>query len=258
MRKFKYFIISIVFLSGCSSTLKIQPIIKVDQESQYDNGIEFIMSSKNNSGAAVGLLSKNRTSTERMTFIVMVKNKLDQPTVFSTENITATMDNRPLIIFSYDELIAEIEKERQAQVAFAAFTGALQAASAAQSGYQYHSGSYTTNYYNRTGYVGSGYGGYTGYTYNPAAVQQVQQQAVLNTRISQNITNANANLAAHEAALYALKKETIFPNELHGGYIQLQKTLVPKSTNNIVLKIMLNGEEHVFEFIQSKLTKSSI
>lgn len=239
-------------LSGCASTIRVQPIAGPDQQTMYKDGTEAIISKKR-SVVAVRPSTNTYTSEQRPTFVVSVLNGTDKPIVFSTENITASASGSALKVFSYDELVAEVENQRKWAAVAAALSGVAQSMSAAQAGNQYTYGSYNTNYYGNRGYSGYGYGTYSAYTYNPAAAAQAQ--AAANAQMNQNFENINssANAALADLSRTILKKETVLPNEWHGGFVKLQQAPPPEISNSILLKVLFGDEEHSFEFTQTKV-----
>lgn len=239
-------------LSGCASTLRVQPVAAPDQQTMYKDGTEAIISKKR-SVVTVRPSDNTYTSEQRPTFVVSVLNGTDKPIVFSTEDITASAAGSPLKVFSYDELVAEVENQRKWAAVAAALSGMAQSMSAAQAGNQYTYGSYNTSYYGNRGYSGYGYGTYSAYTYNPAAAAQAQ--AAANAQMNQNFENINssANAALSDLGRKILKKETVLPNEWHGGYVKLQQAPIPETSNSILLRVLLGDEEHSFEFMQTKV-----
>lgn len=136
-----------------------------------------------------------------------------------------------------------------------ALNGAAQSINAANAGNTYHSGTYNTSYYgNNTGYIGSGYGSYSGYSYNPAA--SFQAQAAVNAQTQASMANIEAQTAnsLNELSATILKKSTVFPQSIYGGYITLEKLPAPETTSEIVIKISFAGEEHEFIFEHTKVT----
>lgn len=246
------FSIVCLVLSGCASTLRVQPIAAPDQQTMYKDGKEAIISKKR-SVVAVRPSDNTYTSEQRPTFVVSVLNGTDKPIVFSTEDITASASGSPLKVFSYDELVAEVENQRKWAAVAAALSGMAQSMSAAQAGNQYTYGSYNTSYYGNRGYSGYGSGTYSGYTYNPAAAAQAQ--AAANAQMNQSFDNINssANAALSDLSRKILKKETVLQNEWHGGYVKLQQAPIPETSNSILLRVLLGDEEHSFEFMQTKV-----
>ena len=121
--------------------------------------------------------------------------------------------------------------------------------SASQAGRSYTHGTYSTNSYGSRGYAGSSYGTYSGYTYDPAAAAQAQAAANAQTAQSFQNLNAAANAAVSDLSRTILKKETVTPNEWHGGYIRLQQPA--ELSNTISLMVTFGGEEHSFQFTQN-------
>lgn len=237
----------ISFLQGCATTLSLNPIAIEGQKEIYQEGTKTLISPKK-SLVAIRPSTNTYQSVQRPVLVVSVLNGTDKPFNFSTEDIEVYVDNNPLKVFTYDELVAEVEKQR----AFAAFAVALggvaQSINAANSGYTYHSGTYNSSYYSNYGYSGYGYGSYSGYSYNPSAALQAQSTANTQMLTNMAVIKSQTNQALNEIGSTILKKSTVFPQKIHGGYIKLDKIPVTKEINNISVKINAGGEIHDFNF----------
>lgn len=100
--------LAIIALSGCSSTLKLDPVAYANQQEVYQEGTEMIISSKS-SVVAIRPSSNTYDSTLRPSLIVSVFNRTDKQHVFSTENVEVFADGEPIKVYTYDELISEIK-----------------------------------------------------------------------------------------------------------------------------------------------------
>src|SRR5690606_28491869 len=130
MKRIGFVMILGCFLQSCASTLALMPQALEDQETIFQEGVEAIVSPKN-SLVAVRPLARVYSSEERPTLVVSVLNGSDEPYDLSTENIHVSIDDHPHKVFTYDELVAEIERQ-QAWAAFAvAVSGAAQSYNAA-------------------------------------------------------------------------------------------------------------------------------
>ncbi len=239
MRKLIFFAIACSLLIGCSSTLKTQPLVDKNQSTIYKGGIEFITSKKDHSEVMMGLQNNTYLSGQRLTFAVAVQNHLNQPIIFSTDNISATVEGMPLKVFSYDELILEVEEKRRDAVVSAILNGTAESINAIQAGYQYNSD-----------------GTYSG-VYNSSVVEQAQMRAMADEEMKKNMANTTAYLESSNLNNTILKKETVLPNDSHRGHIQLEETPTPKISNIIEFKVTFGEDEHLFKFEQTNLDNAS-
>lgn len=247
MHKIVITFILISLLYGCATTLRFDPIALEGQQELYQEGTKTLISPKK-SLVAIRPSTNTYQSNQYPTLVVSVLNGTEKPYNFSTEDIEVDVNNKPIKVFTYDELVAEVKKQR----AFAAFaialSGAAQSMNAASSGYTYHSGTYNSSYYSNYGYSGYGYGSYSGYSYNPAAALQAQNAA--NKQMLTNMTalRSQTNQTLNELGSTILKKSTVFPQKIHGGYIKLERIPIDTVVNDVSIKINAGGEVHNFNF----------
>ena len=254
MRKIIFVFVLIFFLQGCATTLRLDPVATDGQQEIYQEGTKTLISAKN-SLVAIRPSANTYQSSQRPTLVVSVLNGTEKPFNFSTENIDAYVNGKPVKVFTYDELVAEIKKQQAAAALAIALGGIAQSMNAANAGYTYHSGTYNSSYYGNYGYSGYGSGSYSGYSYNPAAA--LQAQAAANNQMMTNMAavKAQTNQALNTLSSTILKKSTVFPQQMYGGYIKLEKIQTPKATNNILVKINAGGEIHEFNFQLIKVTQ---
>ncbi len=240
----------LLVLSGCASTIRVEAVAGADQTKMYRGGTEVLLSRKQ-STVAVRPSANSYTSEQRPTFVVSVLNGTDQPITFSTEDIVATTAGARLKVFSYEELVEEVENQRKWAAVGAALSGVAASMNAAQAGNKYTYGTYNTNHYGSRGYYGSGYGTYSAYTYDSAAAAQAQAAANAQTAQNFQYINASAESALSDLGRTILKKETVMPNQWHGGYVRIQRPPVPERTNMISITVVFGAEEHFFQFLQT-------
>lgn len=240
------------FISGCAQTMKIKANPAAGQQIVYENGKELIVSKKV-SAFAVASLTGTIKSNQRPKFIITYFNGASVPLNFSTENISAIFNGDKARIYTFEELVEEIESNRRSQAISAALVGASQIMNAS-SGTQYHSGSFNTNYYSSGG-SGYGYGTYSGTTYDPTAAAQAQAVIKSQTMSNINSSNAYAANALNEIDRTILRAHTVMPQQFHGGYIVLQKLQLQGSENKLNIVISIDNESHVFDYIITTLEK---
>ena len=238
-------------LSSCVSTIQMSPVAKPNQSITYRDGVPVIASG-NNTKIEASPKANNRQSGERVKFYFSVYNGSTNPVNFSTENIIAKVDGKDLKVFSFDELVAETEKQRRSNALAVALLGVAQSINAANAGNQYTTSTYKTNYYGNKGYAGSSYGTYTSHTYDPAVAAAAQAQ--VNAQTSRNLREINASAEARLSHLSntILKKETVYPNTWYGGLVEIEESPIPEKSNILSLNVIFAGEEAVFDFTQTK------
>jgi hypothetical protein len=247
MRKIVFIFLLISFLQGCATTLRLDPVAIEGQQEIYQEGTETLISAKN-SLVAIRPSTNTYQSVQRPTLVVSVLNGTKKPFNFSTEDIDVYANGKPVKVFTYDELVAEVKRQQACAALAVALGGVAQSMNAANAGYTYHSGTYNSSYYSNYGYSGYGSGSYSGYSYNPAAALQAQAAANAQMLTNMTVIKSQTNQALNELGSIILKKSTVFPQKMHGGYIKLEKIQVPEAANNILVKINAGDETHEFNF----------
>lgn len=240
-----------LLIQGCGSTLKLDPEPLKGQKQVYNNGNEVIISNKK-SKVAVSSLTTTYSSEDHPKIFVALKNSTTRPYNFSTENIQVFIDGKPHKVFTYNELVDQIETKQK----WAAFGAALSAAgrsmSAANAGTTYHSGTYNSYAYNNYGSSAYGYGSYSGTSYNYAAAQQAQSTANAQTQADfQRIkNNTQQSLGAIDKVI---KKTTIAPNAYYDGFIALDDLKDPSQPHTVQVLVTAGSEKHNFLFKHFKV-----
>jgi hypothetical protein len=257
----KIFRIAILLLTvgiqGCATYGKISSIPSEGQKSIFKDGRNTLLSIKQNT---VAIAPKNETVTsgQRGDFVIAVNNGTSQDILFSTENITASVNKNGqltiLKVFSYDELVAE-EKRRQTWAAVAAaLQGVSDSMNASNAGYSHTYGTYSGSTYTNNGKSAYGYGSYSSTTYNYAAAQAARNAAQANSeaRFARLNTEGRENLRNLSSTI--LKKETIFPSAWHGGIVKIELPKVAEQPQEIYFVVDVAGEKHELKFMEEKVT----
>lgn len=250
----------LVLLSGCATYSKISCVESPDQRMVYRDGRETTISVKQNT-VAISLESSTIQSGARANFIIGVKNGGDEDIIFSTENVTAKLNDGShsnedfMKVYSYEELVKE-EKTRQAWAAVgAALQGMSESMNAANAGYSNTYGTYSGSAYSNYGASAYGYGSYSSTTYDYGAAQAAQNAANARSeaRFSRLAEEGRANLQSLSSKI--LKKQTIFPNDWHGGIVKIQMPQVSETPNSFMVDVTVDNELHSFVFTQEKTEK---
>lgn len=238
-----------LFLQGCASTLQLDPEALDGQEQVYQEGVEAIISPKK-ALVAIRPQAKTYSSEDRPIIVITVLNGTQEPFDFSTEDVHVFLDGEPHKVFTYDELVAEIKREKTWAAIAVAISGAAQSMNAANAGYTYNS--FTAD---KSGNSAYGFGSYSGYTYNAAAAQQAQAAVNAQTQANLQAIETRSEQSLSSLSVTMLKKTTVFPQAWHGGYVTFDKIPTADHPSDIRVVIMAAGEEHEFLFKHFKLPK---
>ncbi len=235
----------ILGIQGCATYGRISGIPSEGQKSVFKDGRKTLISIKQNT-VAVAPDTETVTSGQRGDFVITVNNGTSQDILFSTEDVTASVNTNgqltTLKVFSYDELIAEEKKRIGWNAVGAALQGAADSMNAANAGYSYT--------YGKSVY---GYGSYSSTTYNYQAAQAARNAAQANSeaRFARLEVEGRENLKNLSSTI--LKKETIFPGAWHGGIVKLELPEVVEQPQEINLVVNVASEHHEFKFTQEKV-----
>ncbi len=241
MKKFFSILMSCTLLLGCVSTLKIEPLALDEQLEINQNGVETVISPKN-ALVAIRPLTNTYSTDARPTLVVSVLNGTEKPFNFSTENIRVFVDGTPHKIFTYDELVTEVQRLQ----VWGALSGVAQPMNAANAGYSSSYGIPNVYVYDKYGDSAYESDSYSYYIRDAAAAQQAQAdanaQAQANTQVIKNQTKLSLN--SFSSAM--LKKTTVFPQSWHGGFAIMAEIPNPTQPHLIAVIISAAGESHTF------------
>ena len=239
---------------GCAVKYnKISTLPAKNQTFFFKDGRQVIVSRKANSIATIAASQGKFPINTRPSFIIAVNNLSPQPVTFSTENVAFTMEGKELKVFSYQELVQEIEQQRRSAAMTHALIGAAGVLGAAMDGGRtYHSGTYQTQtsiYGNNNLYTGNTTGVYSGTTYDPLATFQAQN--TINAQTANNIAavNSDADKRIDIVQNTILKKETVLPNTWYGGYIRISRLAESQTPKRIKTTISIGKDIHEFFFV---------
>ena len=229
-------ILSAVAMYGCSS-IGVKPQPGAGQSTFFSAGTEAIVSG-GRSTIALRPEKPAFPAAEKPTFILTAINGQNFSVIISTENISAQLNGTPVRVYTYAELVKEVETAAAIQAFGAAMASVGRSMSAANAGHQYHYGyapygsPYATTYY----------------TYDAAAAQQARTaaQAQTDADFYRLQTETEAALAALESTI--LRKQTVFPGEGYGGYIKLEPISLAEGENTLTVSVEFGGETEEFMF----------
>jgi TPR repeat protein len=232
---------SLMLTIGCAATYnKISALPTQDQTSFFKDGRNVIVSRQANSIMTMAPSQEAFLADTRPSFIITVNNLSNQPITFSTENVAFSMDGKDLKVFSYQELVQEIEQQRRSAATTQALIGALGVLSATMDG-------------GRTSYSGTyqsqnTMGTYSGTSYSPLAT--LQTQAAFSSMTSNNIAaiNAAAEDQLNSVQNTVLRKETVLPNHWYGGYVRIINLPEPENPKSVAATVTFGNDVHQFTF----------
>lgn len=234
-----------LLMTGCASQMGIQAQPKAEQEMVYVAGKPLMLSNKKYSVAVVQS-SSLAMSNEQLSFLVYLTNTQNEPVNFGPGNITASLNGQPIRVLTHEEVISQMESERNAQALSAALAGMGQSISA--TGQQQHSGVVSSQYYGRQGYVGQGVGSYSGTTYNPTAAAIAQSNIQAQTQQNINSISQRHNQEIANARAVLLATETVYPGNRHGGYVRTEQLGGSNEPGTLNLTVAVGKERHSFDF----------
>lgn len=236
---------SVLALSGCTSQMNIRAQPKADQKTVYEAGQPIMLSDKQYS-VAVSQASSLVVSNEPLRFLVHFANTLNKPINFGPTNITASLNGHPIRVLTYEEIISQMERERNSQAFAAALAGMAQSISA--TGQQQHYGTMSSQYYGTQGYIGHGVGTYSGTSYNPTAAAVAKSNIQANTQKNVNTIRQYHNQKVANARASLLATETVYPGSMHGGYIRTEPLYGNSASGTLNITVTIGGERHSFDF----------
>ncbi len=238
-----------LFMSCATTTISLQPDPSCQQQVLYDSGKKMFVSTQRNV-VAVRLNTEYLYAGERGEISVCVLNSGKDLFDFGPENIHVRSATDELKVYTYEELVAELEQAWRSQAMAMALVGTLNAVNAQQSAYQYNYGSFNA--------FGPGcvtYGSYSGYTYDPAAAQLAQSIEVARTKSEIAQLNASASLQMQALSDTILRRQTVPPETWFGGVVRFAMPRMRKGIDSlpIIIDVELDGETYDIHLIAQKV-----
>ncbi|MBL7205192.1 MAG: SEL1-like repeat protein [Desulfobacteraceae bacterium] len=232
---------SFMLTIGCAIKYnKISTLPAKNQSSFFKDGRQVIVSQKPNSIVTIAASQGSFPVNTRPSFIIVVNNVSPQPVTFSTEDVVFSMEGKELKVFSFQELVQEIQQQRRSAATTQALIGALGILGASmQGGRTYHSGTYQSQ---------NTVGTYSGTTYSPLAT--LQAQTTFGALTANNIAAINSAAEKQLSSVQntILKKQTVLPNTWYGGYVRIDNMPEPEAPKSIKSTITVGKDIHEFLF----------
>jgi hypothetical protein len=223
-------------------SLKAMP--EQDQKLVYERGDEVLISYGEKSVVALQSLARNvHLPQQRPSFVISVLNSSTLPADFSTENIQAKANDAPVKVYTYDDIVRQIEKKRKDALTLALLSDIAGTLAASASAYQYHYGNVSGN-----GPSGAYSGTYSGYTYDPSAAMAAQSAVQERTQANILQINHSAGKSIEAANKNILQRQTVAPETWYGGVVMIAPPAAEKKEGTVTLSVTYNGDRHLFSF----------
>ena len=204
-------------------------------------------------------------SSGRPAFVVAVYNPTKAPTELLVSGISARQTDAKnqgvdVHVYSYEELIAEVQRKQRWATFAVALGGAASAMSAANAGYTRTTGIYSGSTYGTYSgslsgtYSGSTTGIYSATTYDSGRAYAAQQMASAQTAANFAAIQANGQQALDELQNAILKDNTVMPGEWIGGVVVLDAPAEANGAANYSIDVRIRGEIHTFAVNQARVS----
>jgi hypothetical protein len=234
-----------ILLGGCTHTLLISVAPNNPIKPIYEQGAAVLRSQKKHAVVLRLLTPEFRTRgfDGLPTFYVAIANLGDHELDISTANITATAAEKPVHVYTFEELKREIKHEADEQRTALAMAAAAQSIAASVPQQTYSSGTATA--YGKSGTTSVNYN-QVATTYNPAATAAAQAQ--INASMVNQMAAAAASQAVNMDSLGGmLRRNTVLPGQVAAGVVKLDPDELSSSRPLVVL-VTVDGETHEFVF----------
>jgi hypothetical protein len=249
-------------LLGCASNARISLSAAPNQESLTRDGVPALVS-KQKYVVMLRPAAAVVRSSGRPSFVVAVYNPTKAPTELRVSGISARQvgaTNQAVHVYTYEELIAEVERKQRWATFAAALGGAANAMAAANAGYSRTTGVYSGRTYGtysgalNGSYTGSTTGIYSATTYDSGRAYAAQQMASAQTAANFAAIQANGQQALDELQNSILKDNTVMPGEWIGGVVVLDSPIEANGGASYSIDVQISGEIHTFAVNQARVS----
>lgn len=251
-------------LAGCSSNTRIALSAAPNQQSLTRDGVPSLVS-KQKYVVMLRPATAVIRSSGRPSFVVAVYNPTKSPSELRVSGITARQfdsknQTADVHVYTYEELIAEVQRKQRWATFAAALGGAANAMAASRAGYTHTTAAYSGNTYGtytgslRGSYSASTTGIYSATTYDSGRAYAAQQMASAQTAANFAAIQANGQQALDELQNAVLKDNTVMPGEWVGGIVVLDAPAEANGAANYSIDVRINGEIHTFAVNQARVS----
>jgi hypothetical protein len=225
-------------LAGCAGqNFAASPVAQADQQIRYTQGVATTLADKPNGSIQLTAVGFNNG---RLVFGAAAFNKGSAPANLGMENVTITSGDKPLRVYSRDDLAHEAKVKATWAAVGTALAGAAAAYSANQAAYSHTNGTIVTP----RGHLIS----YQETTYDPAVAAAGTAAAGAATAYGLNSIKNSLDRTISGLNGSILQMNTVYPGQSAGGEIVVD---LPKSKTfpqPLEISIQWNGDTYVFDF----------
>jgi uncharacterized protein YceK len=236
-------LLALMLLSGCATTLTSYKPADTPGVT-YNQGVGSIASESGDALLTIYPTFRYQSDADLPTFTLMVRDNGSQSLDFDPESVRAFLDDRECHIYTLEERVGEIRRQKRRKQIALAIAGGLAA------GASVYAASHSTTTYTGYGYVGhrAFYTTGTIQTYDPVA--GILAGAVVGAATGVGISQIeNAAGYQEQAAQGIFQHSTIAAGSAVVGQIML-KPDSPKF-GTLKLKVSVGGELKTFTFVKS-------
>lgn len=229
-------------VSGCVATTSARVVDTPQITQTLFDGRTTNVSSKANTTLTFTSLTNAAPNSDEIELLLVADVRRGPGFTLSTDIISATVDDAPAKVFTYDELRAAEIRSRNIALFATALGGAAQAMSASQP-------QTTTGTFNS---YGGGMGTFTSTTYNPSQAAMASAAASANTsaQIDSISSNSEQRLSALENSY--LKPTTMNRGIRYGGVVRIEvPRLQADSSQTIEVSVRLGSDVHSFQLLRT-------
>lgn len=212
----------VLLSSGCSYNLKFDPVAASGQKERFDNGVGILTSSKVYTVIVAPNPSVYNESDQPMLAVYVVNNSTNEFN-FSTDNIKAFVGDEELKVYSYEDLFVKIQRKSEFASLGVILNSAIQSANAA---YSQTNSNFSSTQYGPNGQIITSQGSIN--TVNAGESNKAQRE--ISNEATANLSGiaARKELAITNINSTILRKTTIMPGTINGGYVTLSKIPLPE------------------------------
>lgn len=220
------------------------------QKMVYSRGVPVIVEKDQQLAVLISPLRNPRLNPYEASFFVAVSNRSERPFDIGIANVSVNYGKKLAKVYSYEDLAGEAYQVRANRRLAAALAYSSQSLNASYAGQTTYSG-YSTSDFNSGGVRGHGSSTYYGSSYDPAKVQEVQNQA--GKQLRQSVQSSNREYSASLAALgNYLRRTTIMPGATTTGFFTVRiNNFQYGRQNQVDVRLLVEGKPLNFHFVDS-------
>lgn len=229
-------------LAGCLQTTTARVVDTPQIQQTLFDGRTTNVSRKSHTNLSFTSLTIAEPNSGEIELLLMVDVRSGPTFTLSTDVISASVDDEPAKVFTYEELRAAEIRSRNIEIFAATLSGVGQAMSASQP-------QTTTGTFNR---YGGGMGGFSATTYNPSQAAMASAAASANTSAQIDSISSNSEQRLSTLQSSYLKPTTMARGMRYGGVVRIAAPkLQADATQTIEVTLRLGSDVHSFELLRT-------